>query len=246
VLVADVDGDGDLDLLLAVASYYEDPVQLYLNDGRGAFHRVQDHLPPEMTSSTVFTVGDVDGDGDQDLVWRWMVTTEAAGTGLLMTEASNRVDLNDGKGHFERASVQLPNEQDYVFVLALADIDGDGDLDLLVGNDISQDRVITNVTHQLAWRAVPRIGYPLTMDLRGPANSPWALYVQRGDEVHGANPRLHEPDELIAMGSLDTNGEASYAIAIPNDPLLVGSTWCWRAFIGGVRSNLEITTFTDL
>lgn len=137
-------------------------------------------------------------------------------------------------------------DEDSVMTLALADIDADRDLDLLVGNNTSQNRVITNVTHQLAWRALPRIGYPLTLDLRGPAFAPWQLYVERGDETHGSDPQGHEPRQLVASGNLDVNGIASYTTSIPQDCHLVGHSWRWQAVIGGAPSNLEITTFKGL
>lgn len=64
VTLADVDGDGDLDLL--VASMSQD-LALYRNDGNGQFERVSDSGLGEGDGTTTLTLADVDGDGDLDL-----------------------------------------------------------------------------------------------------------------------------------------------------------------------------------
>ena len=61
---ADVDGDGDLDLLV---SYSGAGVRLFRNDGRGRFQDAQAESLRAETGSTTLTLGDVDGDGDLDL-----------------------------------------------------------------------------------------------------------------------------------------------------------------------------------
>ena len=73
----------------------------------------------EGVDSTGATFGDLDGDGDLDLI----VNSVGQGTSVLR---------NDGKGHFTLAAKLNPNRGG--MSLALADIDGDGDLDLYVTN----------------------------------------------------------------------------------------------------------------
>lgn len=64
VTFADVDGDGDLDLL--VASMSQD-VALYLNDGTGQFTRRSESGLEGGRGSTTLALADVDGDEDLDL-----------------------------------------------------------------------------------------------------------------------------------------------------------------------------------
>lgn len=64
VTFADVDGDGDLDLL--VASMHEG-VTLYFNDGTGHFERQENTGLEAGNGSTTLALADIDGDGDLDL-----------------------------------------------------------------------------------------------------------------------------------------------------------------------------------
>ncbi len=61
---ADVDGDGDLDLLVnGIAA----GTRLFLNDGKGKFTEVKDSGLSRTASATSLTLADIDGDGDLDL-----------------------------------------------------------------------------------------------------------------------------------------------------------------------------------
>jgi enediyne biosynthesis protein E4 len=61
---ADVDGDGDLDLLVNGIGV---GTRLFLNDGKGHFTEVTDSGLSHTASATSLTLGDIDGDGDLDL-----------------------------------------------------------------------------------------------------------------------------------------------------------------------------------
>jgi len=61
---ADVDGDGDLDLLVNGISA---GTRLFLNDGKGRWTEIKDSGLSHTASATSLTLADIDGDGDLDL-----------------------------------------------------------------------------------------------------------------------------------------------------------------------------------
>src|SRR5207237_10317666 len=65
IQAADIDGDGDLDLLTGGA--YQTQLALFVRDG-AAWTDASARLPQQPTSAGDFEFGDVDGDGDLDLV----------------------------------------------------------------------------------------------------------------------------------------------------------------------------------
>src|SRR4051812_23126263 len=83
-VTADLDGDGDLDLLLT--NYISDNVSVLLNNGAGVFAAA---APVAVTNGPrEIVAGDLDGDGDIDF--------------LVANYASNSVSvrLNNGNGTF--------------------------------------------------------------------------------------------------------------------------------------------------
>ncbi|MBI1373590.1 MAG: tandem-95 repeat protein, partial [Phycisphaera sp.] len=110
---ADLDGDGDLDVITGSPG----AIRVYFNDGAGHFTDSMQLLVSENTYA--IAAGDLDGDGDIDFV--------AGNDGQ-----KSRIYFNDGTGYFT-TSTTLFNVDDTVEVL-LPDIDGDGDLDYMVIN----------------------------------------------------------------------------------------------------------------
>jgi FG-GAP-like repeat len=64
VFAADVDGDGDLDVLLG---NYDSPSRVLLNAGDGTFP-TSTELPGGSASTNSIATADVDGDGDLDVL----------------------------------------------------------------------------------------------------------------------------------------------------------------------------------
>ncbi|MBD3411317.1 MAG: hypothetical protein GF419_14070, partial [Ignavibacteriales bacterium] len=65
VHAADLDGDGDLDVLSA--SYIDDKIAWYRNDGSGNFG-AQQKIPIYRNGANSVYAADLDGDGDQDFL----------------------------------------------------------------------------------------------------------------------------------------------------------------------------------
>ena len=141
VAVGDIDGDGDLDLVVVNMAACampggwcgSDHDQVYKNDGNGAFvETTAMSLPMDPSGSYAVALGDIDGDGDLDL---------AIGKGGHHTAYSygipvqNRLFRNDGTGTFtDITTAHLPTVADITSAIAFADVDGDSDLDMVVGN----------------------------------------------------------------------------------------------------------------
>ncbi|MEM9457473.1 MAG: VCBS repeat-containing protein [Myxococcota bacterium] len=126
--LADLDADGDLDLLFV--SEDDQLNQLYVNDGTGVFSEVTERLGGVTGVSNAVIVGDIDGDGDGDV--------------LIGNAGQNEALVNDGAGTFAvETAARLPAASDTTQDLELGDIDGDGDLDLVVGNE-DDNRVLVN------------------------------------------------------------------------------------------------------
>jgi hypothetical protein len=132
IALADFDGDGSLDVLVATTSPEEGiALRLLHNDG-GALHEVDAGLPAHLPGAIrALAAGDVSGDGAADLV--------------VSGDGQDRLFLNDGTGHFFDATVaSMPLDDSPGTSIALVDLDRDRHLDLVIGNDRAQTRLYLN------------------------------------------------------------------------------------------------------
>ena len=119
VHAADLDGDGDLDILSASSSYhsYDGKITWYENDGAGQFGS-QQVITTEANGATAVYAADLDSDGDLDV--------------LSASRGDNKIAWyeNEGSGRFASRRVIYAEVNGARSVYA-ADLDGDGDLDVL-------------------------------------------------------------------------------------------------------------------
>lgn len=147
VELADVDGDGDLDLLFANGSSYggsgtqgAQAQRLYLNDGNGQFTPMNSQLNVSNFNAKMVIAEDFDGDGDLDLAY-------ASGSAGF----TPKMLINNGSGVFsDESAARLPALSLRSFSVVAGDVDDDGDLDLALsdggtfGGQQSQARLLTN------------------------------------------------------------------------------------------------------
>jgi hypothetical protein len=117
VALGDVDGDGDLDAFMAVAS--GDANQVWLNDGAGALSDSKQRLRSPLAHGV--SLGDLDGDGDLDAL---------TAHGDRQRGSGGQIWLNEGRGQFTEGGPRLGDL--YSTNIALGDLEGDGHLDALI------------------------------------------------------------------------------------------------------------------
>ncbi|MBT8447448.1 MAG: VCBS repeat-containing protein, partial [Gammaproteobacteria bacterium] len=134
VAVGDVNGDGFDDV---IALNGDTSSKLYLHNGTAdPFAGVTAIvLNPDTDSSFAAAIGDIDGDGDMDIV---------LGNGGGLSGGVNRLLLNDGNPVPAFTSSTLTGDVFDTRDVQIADMDADGDLDVVCGNIAQSDRLYLN------------------------------------------------------------------------------------------------------
>jgi len=120
IALADLDGDGALDVAVGNGTTTAEQGYAFRGDGAGGF-ALQTTLPMPAAKTTGLVATDVDGDGDADLL-------ESSTTGATYTE-------NLGGFAFADVSSKLKFAPQIEESLAASDVDGDGDVDLLLARN---------------------------------------------------------------------------------------------------------------
>jgi hypothetical protein len=129
IKVRDVNADGSPDIL--VGTTFQTQSHLYLGDSEGNFTDVtKTHLPQIKASVGDLEFGDVDSDGDLDVV----LADWGKGSPMLSDGGRTMLWLNDGTGHFTDATqARMPDALvQFSWELEFVDVDNDYDLDILI------------------------------------------------------------------------------------------------------------------
>ena len=135
-IMADLDGDGDLDVVLTRAAGLTD--LLLVNDGTGRMSAID--LPSSTGEHVSPSLGDVDGDGDLDLFIPAFIPAEEPFSTVLAGERrgdGSDLLIQEAPGVFVNATERIPEEvrDAATFTGLFFDHDGDADLDLYLSND---------------------------------------------------------------------------------------------------------------
>jgi VCBS repeat protein/FG-GAP repeat protein len=234
IKVRDLNADSYPDIVLGTT--FETQSQLFFGSASGAFTKATDRLPQGPLSIGDLEIGDVDTDGDPDIVLAdW-------GTGEVMENQGARVRLwlNDGKARFTEAPSATPaTPVRFSWDLELVDVDNDWDLDLAVSSNLSESSFLftndgygrfTDVTADRMPHYTNNYEFE-PMDLDGDgfldlvtindgpnarehvfSNDGKGGYVDATDEwwPDAANPS--EDDGVVTFVDVDSDGDADFVI----------------------------------
>lgn len=125
VRAADIDADGDLDIILA--NEFQ-PNTILINDGQGVFlNGTAGNLPQKNSDSEDVSIQDFNADGYLDLVFC------SEDDVLIGATNVHEFYLGDGKGSFENSPFKLPDSEANAVIAV--DLNEDGYKDLLFGNN---------------------------------------------------------------------------------------------------------------
>ena len=187
ITAADIEDDGDIDLLLVDLAGGVDTIgYLYRNTGMGVFTLAQTFTDID---GYMGGFGDLDHDGDLDLVF--------AGDDVSY--------LNNGQGVFSTGPVIPVGGIDDPRAIAFADVDADGDLDFAVGAKRSRNWLVRNDKNSGNWLKVRLVSQQGQAGAFGakvsiyPSSAPGSLPIAIR-ESRSSNGYLGQDDPTLHFG----------------------------------------------
>jgi hypothetical protein len=116
----DIDNDGDFDVLLV--NWGNQQNQLLINNGNGTFTKLNEApFTTDVSNSFGSSIGDIDNDGDVDIIIARAFTT---------LKTVNRLYINNNDGAFTKSNDAVVQDSGWAYGVAFGDYDNDGWLDL--------------------------------------------------------------------------------------------------------------------
>ncbi|QDT51611.1 Calx-beta domain protein [Symmachiella dynata] len=216
---ADVDGDGDSDILSA--SYFSDTIHWYENLGGGVF--TTHTVTTSANGAEDVTSGDFDGDGDTDI--------------LTASREDNTIAWyeNDGNENFTFHAIDTAVAGEKR--VAVADVDGDGDLDAMASSDFDHTvfwyendgngnfttRVVTNIANQVnAFEATDLDGDgDLDVLTSNPGDNTVSWFENDGNEIFTRHVIFEAPSEAtptaVSSADFDDDGDLDVVAVYDGD-----------------------------
>lgn len=248
VSAADLDGDGDPDLVYGNGRHYPKLSLIYFNDGGGAFHGEHPLFPIRRKTYDV-ALADLDGDGDVDAV---------AGTDF---GDYKEIFWNAGNGTFTAGPLLerepgLGGRELAVRAVVASDLDDDGAPDIVMVGRESPDLVFWNESDG-RWTATPlgeEPGASITaavadVDLDGDPDivvgrrGANALFLNQGSRRFLATTPWEDTDETTEVSIADLDGRDGPDIVFGNE-----GAWnriFWNDGRGGFRRQTTFGTGDD-
>jgi hypothetical protein len=214
---ADLDGDGDADLVVAMEWA---PHLILLNDGAGRFVDAPERSPRTTHDHEEAVLADFDGDGSIDI--------------LLVSEddRARELYLNDGKAHFRDASDRLPGRAVSNGAVAV-DIDADGDLDIVIANAGADEILVNDGRGHFTDESSDRLPADTDVsqdvvagDLDGDGDADLVFGNENGNRAllndgqgvytalaDGAWPAVVEETRKVSLGDVDGDGDLDIHLA---------------------------------
>ncbi len=226
IALGDVDGDGDLDAVLANMQFNDS--LLWLNDGTGRFTDSGLRLTQQGHG---VALGDLNRDGTLDIFFACCAYNEHY--------LPSKIYFNNGRGQFTDSGQDLGDSTLSGVAIRLLDLDGDKDLDAMVQYSTGQFKIYLNDGNgRFSESSFALSGYPTPGDLNGDGfvdffikdiGEEYRTLLNDGKGHFKSRWKLKDPHVRygdVVLGDVDRDGDID-AIVVNGDSLATYPTKIW-------------------